>query len=127
MDDLWACKLKPLKVLIKKEGLGDAGEGTVRFEDYEFMDVGEELAVSDLENVELVAEDDGIKDSTRGGSDSPPMEAAEVVHGDVLGVVVGQASEGAGRGVPYRTEKVGYLLPMEEDSNGTCREEHEKE
>lgn len=45
------------------------------------------------------------------------MEEAEVVGGDILSIVVRDAVEGEGRGVPYWPEEVGNFPKMEEDCN----------
>lgn len=71
----------------------------------------------DLEQVELVAEDDGIKDMARFSAGGPAVETAEVVHRDVLGVVVGYVVEGRRWLVPERAEEVGDLLAVVENCN----------
>lgn len=56
-----------MSIIDKGEGLGDAGESDVGFNDQELVDIGEELIVTDLENVKFIAEDHCIKDSAGGG------------------------------------------------------------
>lgn len=43
------------------------------------------------------------------------MEAAEVVSGYIFGIVVGNAVEGARRGVPKWTKEVADFLAMKKD------------
>lgn len=56
-----------MSIIDKEEGLGDASESDVGFDDQELVDEGEELIVPDLKNVKFVAEDYCIKDSAGGG------------------------------------------------------------
>lgn len=74
-----------------------------------------ELVPADGEDVKLVAEEDSVKDAAGVFTDTPAVEAAEVVHGDIVVVVMGDVIEGQGRRFPQRPEEVGDLLAMEID------------
>ena len=82
------------------ERLGEACEGGVGLEEDELSDVREELSPTDRENVELVAEENGVVDSSRVVTHAPAVEFAESGHGGVGVVVVRDVVERFGRGFP---------------------------
>lgn len=70
-------EIEAAEVAEEEEGFGRAGEGGVGFEEQESVDEGEEGAVADLEEVELVAEENGVEDAARGRARGPTVEATE--------------------------------------------------
>lgn len=127
MDDLGSRELEPVDIVGEVEPLGVAGEGDIGLHDHEFVDERGEPAVADLEHVEFIAEEDCVEHLARGGEGAPAVEAAEVVHGQVPRIVVGDAGERPRRRVPYRAEEVGYLPAVEDDGEDERWEEEREE
>ena len=73
--------------------------------------------VADFQNIELIAEENSIKDTARGGEDAPAMELTQLVHGHIRGIVVRDTGEGLWWCVPQRPQKVGDTLEVLGDSN----------
>lgn len=116
VDDFVFRKIEAICVPEEEEGFREAGEGGVGFEEEEAMDERKKGLVSDLEEVELVAEENGVEDATGRRSRGPAVEAAEEGDGGVFGVEMGEAGERKGRGVPEGSEE-GWkeVVVVEED------------
>lgn len=128
VDDLGARELEPepFEVVGEIERIGFACEGDFGLRDQELADEKGELAVADLEQVDLVAEEDGVEHLARGRQESPAVDAAEVVHGQVARVVAGDASERPRRRVPDEAEEIEDLPAVEDERKDESRVEEEE-
>lgn len=121
-------ELEAAAIAREEEGLLQGGEGRVGLEQNELGDEGAELVPPHLEDVELIVEEDGVEDAPWRFPDAPAMELAQVLHGDVLVVVVRYGPEGFRGGFPQRPEEVGELLAVDvddEDKDGDTDEEQQ--
>lgn len=99
----------------KEKGFGAAGKGGVGFDDEEFGDDRGELAPAEFKEVKFMVEDDGIEDAARVGAGGPTMEGAELGDGEIRGEMVDKVVEGGRGSVPDGAEKVGDMVPLEEE------------
>lgn len=96
----------------KKEGLWAASEGGVGFYDEEFGDEGVKLTPADFEQIELMVEDDSVEDTAGLGASGPTMERAEVVHGNVGGMMMEEMMKGRRGGIPNGAKEVRDMVPL---------------
>lgn len=113
---------KAVAICSKEKGFGAACKGGVGFNDEEFGDDRGELTPADFKEVKLVVEDDGIEDATRAGAGGPTMEGAELGDGEIRSKMVDKVVEGGRGRVPDGAEKVGDMVPLEEEGAGEGKE-----
>lgn len=93
-------KLELLPILLKKEGLCQSSESGIGLQQDKLRNIRMQLVPADREDVQLIAEEHRVEDAARGLTDLPAVEAAEVLHGDVLVVVMGDEIERLRRRLP---------------------------
>ena len=122
----WLHKLKLTPVLSKEEGLLQASEGRIRLEEHEFRNIRVQFVPADGKDVQFIAKEHRIEHAAGNIADSPAMELAEVLHGDILVIVVGDILERPRRGFPERAKEVGDLLAMQVDADNKGRDDQEE-